>query len=488
MKKISIIFYLLLITFSGFSQNTFNLHYGNATRNEWNQQVIETTAGDFIAGFNTSPYPYNAVFLKISETGTITLQKQFDNRVLYGIKEKMQSYFCFGVYLESPDSMSFFAMYLDDNFNIISEKRYQIPDFKNTDELRSDKAFIEKNDTFYCLVSRGTPTTYGTHHPHGYYFILSEQCDSLKSGIIGSGSVTPYGICQNPKTDGFLVTGSDFDDISGPGQLGFLDKDLNFIESKHFAISPYMFFLQIDISLVGENIIAASNDLGTYQSESQISAVVFDTSMTTYAFSRFGKPELRCNAARTNGLLVDSFKNIYISGTVGYSGWPFQIDNNWIVIAKTDSLLVTKWEKFYGGDAYYDACDMSLCSNGGLILSAARYDENLNNNEFDGYIFKVDSAGNGPLLSDTKKNSVNVCELIIYPNPGTAEITVRTASQALGGEFILCDILGKQVFQTSVKERFTSVSTNTLPEGVYVYKYILNGKIKETGKWVKAKK
>jgi len=219
--------------------------------------------------------------------------------------------------------------------------------------------------------------------------------------------------------------------------------------------------------------------------------IILDTLHNIVNFNHFGKPDPMTEAPAPfksiEYTIGDEF--VYIAGTADYQyqNGSTGTSDNFIHFVKTDRELNPVFEKFYKGDAYYVTYYFTRTQDGGFLFLTTRYDYETQSNERDIYILKTDADGNLP-TTGTEDDIIQETELIIYPNPGTAEITVRTASQALGGEFILCDILGKQVFQTSVKERFTSVSTNSLPEGVYVYKYLLNGKIKETGKWVKAEK
>jgi hypothetical protein len=201
---------------------------------------------------------------------------------------------------------------------------------------------------------------------------------------------------------------------------------------------------------------------------------ILDTSINIKYNIAFGNPDYQDFPLEIKSISFLNQDSIYVG-----SNFPFSA---FYSIALFDSQLNIRWEKFIEIPNSFVGVSIVAANNGGCLLLVE-----LTDGKKKILALKLDSQGNLP-VSVPELPDAKMSELIVYPNPGTAEITVRTASQALGGEFILCDILGKQVFQTSVKERFTSVSTNTLPEGVYVFKYILNGKIKETGKWLKAKK
>jgi hypothetical protein len=131
---------------------------------------------------------------------------------------------------------------------------------------------------------------------------------------------------------------------------------------------------------------------------------------------------------------------------------------------------------------------MSLCRDGGVIVSATRYDYNVDGNQYNAYFFKVDSAGNGPLSSVNGAKPLKVSEIIVFPNPGASELFVRTAVQRVGGEFEMSDIAGRIVLSQKIISEETVFKTQDLPSGIYVFKYTWKGKLIETGKWIKSKK
>jgi len=47
------------------------------------------------------------------------------------------------------------------------------------------------------------------------------------------------------------------------------------------------------------------------------------------------------------------------------------------------------------------------------------------------------------------------------------------------------DISGKQILSQTINQANTRINTANLPSGIYIYRYTLNNKIIETGKWVK---
>jgi hypothetical protein len=75
--------------------------------------------------------------------------------------------------------------------------------------------------------------------------------------------------------------------------------------------------------------------------------------------------------------------------------------------------------------------------------------------------------------------------MLVYPNPGNENMTVRTAAQILSGTFVLYDILGRCVLEKDITKDFETIETQNLPCGTYVYSYFYKGRIAEQGKWMK---
>jgi hypothetical protein len=262
---------------------------------------------------------------------------------------------------------------------------------------------------------------------------------------------------------------------------------------KSYKDLPNLIFRQGSLKMFSDTsyVVVAMKTFAKQKTQNDdIAVLVLDTAHNVIHETYLGTPDTSDQTGYSRSMDFIDKNNIYIAGTHGFQYTiPPLLGNyqSFILIAKVDSYLNTTWERFYGGDANYQVESIRATSDGGCVVLATRYDYLTQNEERDAVILKLDSQGNLPVSVPEIPNG-NLSELIIYPNPGTAEITVRTASQALGGEFVLCNISGKTVFQTQINQRFTSISAEAFPEGVYVYKYILNGKIKETGKWVKAKK
>jgi hypothetical protein len=70
----------------------------------------------------------------------------------------------------------------------------------------------------------------------------------------------------------------------------------------------------------------------------------------------------------------------------------------------------------------------------------------------------------------------------LYPNPGIHTLYIKTASEKVN--FEMYDITGKQIMQQNINGN-TTINTSTLHPGMYFYRILQNGVVKENGKWIK---
>ena len=102
------------------------------------------------------------------------------------------------------------------------------------------------------------------------------------------------------------------------------------------------------------------------------------------------------------------------------------------------------------------------------------------------FIVKIDAEGNLPNLpASIYEPIITAYDLILYPNPVNNFLNIRTAVQSIGGKFSIFDISGKQTLLQQINRANTRINTTNLPSGIYIYRYSLNNKTIETGKWIK---
>ncbi len=185
-----------------------------------------------------------------------------------------------------------------------------------------------------------------------------------------------------------------------------------------------------------------------------------------------------------NGLDFQNKDSLFIGGTRNmwtgyYNPWP-----SWFVVLQTDSMLNIRWERFYGGDAYYMMGKVVATRDGGCLVAGTRYDYlNTTEHETDIIILKLNSEG--LITGSPEKPQIEMHEAIVYPNPGNEEIKVRIAMQHPQSTFELFDMNGRFVLRENFVGTEGVVNTTFLPQGTYLYKITSPDGLNESGKWVK---
>jgi len=156
---------------------------------------------------------------------------------------------------------------------------------------------------------------------------------------------------------------------------------------------------------------------------------------------------------------------------------------SWLVVFQTDSMLNLRWERFYGGDAYYVMMNLMATNDGGCLLGGARFDyHNATANQRDIILLKLNSEG--LLTGIDKMPEFQVREAIVYPNPGN-EMNIRLAAQHPQALLRLLDQHGRIVLQQHLIGTESLVNTSYLANGIYMYQLTAPTGLSESGKWMK---
>jgi len=180
-------------------------------------------------------------------------------------------------------------------------------------------------------------------------------------------------------------------------------------------------------------------------------------------------------------IIVRNPETIYVGGTKNVDQTIWSTFKSWYILSKLDGQLNVVWTKYYGGDAYYNLWTIKETQDSGCLMLGTRYDYLTQNYERDISIIKVD--GNGIITSTNEMPPLTVSEAIVYPNPGSTQLTIETALKGL--QFELYSNNGQTVVSQPVNNGTITVNTSALPAGVYFYRFMNKDKIVESGKWMK---
>ena len=95
-------------------------------------------------------------------------------------------------------------------------------------------------------------------------------------------------------------------------------------------------------------------------------------------------------------------------------------------------------------------------------------------------IYKISQ---GVLTDIEEAHDAGFAMAVAYPNPGKDVLNIRTGLRDAWVE--VYDMNGRLVHRQDITENVTGIDAGDWAEGVYVWKVISNGKLAETGKWIK---
>jgi hypothetical protein len=350
--------------------------------------------------------------------------------------------------------------------------------------------------------------------PDNFYFILTFARKLSNNNIAVLGSISDT-IFETPKPRFyFYELSQEFDtirfvywpDSAGSGQdVRLMPNGAYWVlldGLKHWQPNYYVFDSAFNVLSINRIQNYLSNPYGVkWDSDSTFYIVASwddgpddDIGFSHQWYENYDKPEInRFNSWGTldtidypafqGGLDFKSKDSIFIGGVSHWYSYLIDVENYFFVI-QTDSLLNIRWEKFYGGDAYYTMLKLIATSDGGCISTGSRYDfHNSTLKQADLYVLKLDSEG--LITNNEQYPSLKMQETIVYPNPGTNEIKVRIATQHPETLFELFDMNGKQIVSQEISGKWGTINTTFLNPGTYIYRITSEQGLFESGKWIK---
>jgi hypothetical protein len=206
---------------------------------------------------------------------------------------------------------------------------------------------------------------------------------------------------------------------------------------------------------------------------------MFDPIDTTgHLFALWGTLDTLDFPATNNGLDFKNKDSIFAGGTTNIFG-----SNSYFFLTQFDSSLNLRWERFYGGDGYYQMDKIVATNDGGCIMAGTRIDESYPYEKHDAIIIKVNHEGF--IVNIHESPAAQAREAIIYPNPGSECLNIRLGRQHAEGWLSLYSITGQPVLSVHLSETITKINTQFLPSGSYIYKINSPEGFNESGIWIK---
>jgi hypothetical protein len=158
-----------------------------------------------------------------------------------------------------------------------------------------------------------------------------------------------------------------------------------------------------------------------------------------------------------------------------------------IMVVKMDTMGNVLWQKYYGGEQYYQPRGLIFTPDGGLLISGIRFDSTASAKKgmpgiSESFLLKLDSAGNYNSVGIIEQNIKNIYALKVHPNPANNQIQFElpnTNSCAI----VISALDGKQVYLNEHYVINTPINLEALPKGMYFYQ-IWTDKSFYTGKFL----
>lgn len=358
---------------------------------------------------------------------------------------------------------------MNDDFTMFDQTIYFFPPSYTLDGLSSN---LQANGN----IMVGGAVEVNNHTPRPFLYEFNNDFDSLKAKFY----LDDFGVVSHIKriTDGKYWFTKDIHE-----QYQLVDSAFNYVSDQKIPDNLTANFgvkwdTDTSFYLLGDKVWPEpSHNLGFIRQYHPM-----DT--TGHLFNQWGVSDTIDFPAAWNGIDFKNKDSIFIGGTryfwLGwYNPWP-----SWFIVLQTDSMLNIRWERFYGGDAYFVMCNLIAAHDGGCLVAGTRYDYlHVTEQQTDIIILKLNSEG---LITGNEEHpSIKMQEALVFPNPGTNKIKIRVAVQYPESMFRLFDMNGKQLLSQQIQGRFGTVNTTFLKPGTFIYRITSDDGLNESGKWVK---
>ena len=439
----------------------------------------------------------SAFAIKLTPTGDY-LFKNFvfqDDTLCYLLKVIIlpdNEYIFFGT-IGTPDSSLLqrrtkflWMIKMNENLELIWDKRFELPgDYWNPGFV----VWLNNNETIYAA---GNCDWYweGNHRVNFFMAKFNINGDTIRTRypFINDPMQYPlggvYGGCmgRHYNQEGMMVVGDGFIVGEDKGIIE-IDSALNYtftpINSGNFVmtevsnikhLSPTTYLLSSDIHVV-------------FQSETDQNVARLNQNHHFVDNIVYGRIDTIDFPAPFKSLDFTDVQNIFVVGRDNV--FPYNNKNTQVSIALVDSSLNMKGLKYYSGNMNYMCTAVTATTDGGCIISGSAYDwQNNPPEDVNVWIKKVFPEDIITDAEDTPDPSDS--DIILYPNPGSDQITIKTFRQNL--VFKLKTMDGKDILEEDIKNiPLQKFNTHHLSVGSYNYQVWDEFKktIIDSGVWIK---
>jgi len=212
---------------------------------------------------------------------------------------------------------------------------------------------------------------------------------------------------------------------------------------------------------------------------------LFNESFDFLKYIRIGSNYLQNNRAILHSL--SAFNNkVYLCGVNNFSWFKFYGNSSSIRLLKLDNNLNEIWDKsYYENDEYYYLPIVTLATkDGGNLMVSTKYHNDQTDEILSVHLLKVDSLGN--YIPNTVEDIAATKQGIrVYPNPGTTELNFSMPDNYNSVAVNLYTLSGTKIRSKPLVNNNSSMNTENLPNGIYIWEVQTSNGYKERGKWIK---
>jgi len=392
-------------------------------------------------------------------------------------KEKIQSEYFSSIYL----------LFFNSDLELISEKFTKLPPEYTMSYCGMMKTEVDR----MYIVGMVRHIDFQAYMNDLFIYEFSSTGDSINANFtLRNGMQFDQGYLRLPNNEGHYIFSIGSWGQSG-GIVAMYDEELNFLEID--TLPSDLHFDNYAMNLPTGNYLVSGRQWfdtspGVIGGEEKRS-VLYELDhpnipLRSYEY-HMGTDTLSMPAA-LRSFDTTNMGEIYFAGTtnVDASTYPWQEDPSWIFLSKLDNNLGLQWTKFYGGDMFYHIYTVKATQDGGAIMACRTYNYETQYLEHDIIILKVDEDGLITGLGD-EPAQITAHDAIVYPNPGSNYLKVKSGPQIDGARFELFNMTGKLQARETLNSRLLEINTNHLLAGTYTYHITWQNRMIDSGKWVK---
>lgn len=387
-----------------------------------------------------------------------------------------------------------FMIRFDADLNIVWHKEVELP-HNCCKFFFKQKSFMDsQNDIVYMteFYDSSNPMT----HPYLYLRLSSEgdvmAIDSTQTALLTTGGIFEYqdgsgdyGVC-NSSNASIQRLNRNFDPMGQrniPYNIHFENADEILLMSRYDRCSV--------LSMPDSSLFIAADGNGWFDPEVVPDAAVLmklspsDTLFNIYVDDFDGLFLSDCyddyteTVAEIKGLDILNDNLFICYGILDYEPGGGIVGNSSFCVTKLTLGLDVIWQQVYDFNNRIMPRYVMATQDGGCLVTG-EIGTGLNGEEgMMMFAVKIDSEGYLDIAEAENPVQYGEC----YPNPGTNVLNIRTALQNASVE--VYDTNGRLIHSQAITENVTAIDATDWPLGVYVWKVISNGKLAETGKWIK---